>query len=150
MLLDVGYGTGDFLAYCKKNNWSCFGIETDDKAKAYAENKNACSVYKNIDEALIENRKYDCITLWHVLEHVYDLSNYINKLKKLLKKGGHLVLGLPNCNSYDAKKYNEFWYAYDLPIHVSHFNKKDIDTIVEKHKFKSVTLPNHLFLTHTT
>jgi len=137
-LLDIGCGTGDFIAYCKENNWSCGGVETDEKARDFATKINNCNVYINIDEALKEGRKYDFITMWHVLEHVYDLSNYMDKIKRLLKDGGVLILGLPNCNSYDAEKFKSSWFAYDLPIHVSHFNKKDIVKLIKKHKFKSV------------
>lgn len=144
-LLDIGCGTGDFIAYCQKKNWSCFGVETDEKARKYAQDNNKCSVYKSIDEAINCEERYDIITMWHVLEHVYDLSNYLNKIKTLLKDGGWLILGLPNCNSYDAKKFNESWYAYDLPIHVSHFNNKDIIKLVEKHKFKSVVTKPLIF-----
>ena len=74
--------------------------------------------------------------MWHVLEHVYDLDSFLSRIGSLLKKNGILVIGVPNSNSYDAAYYGENWFAYDLPIHVSHFRKNDIQNIFKKHDLK--------------
>ena len=77
-----------------------------------------------------------CISLWHVLEHVYNVEDCLKKLNKLLKKDGVLVVGVPNCASYDAKKYKGMWVAYDLPIHLSHFRKNNIKDLAKKTNFQ--------------
>jgi hypothetical protein len=64
------------------------------------------------------------------------VEDYLKKINKLLKKGGVLVVGVPNCASYDAKKYKENWVAYDLPIHLSHFQKNNIKELAKKSSFK--------------
>ena len=144
-ILDVGSGTGEFLNFFKKKGWEVRGLETDDKAREFAIKNFNCEIDKNIDQTLENKEKFDVITLWHVLEHVYDINVYLSKLKRLLKDGGYIILGLPNCNSYDAKYYKEFWYAYDLPIHASHFTKKDIKKLVAKHDFHSLTIKPLVF-----
>ena len=75
----------------------------------------------------------------------YDLEKYILHLHKRLNKNGILVLGLPNCNSYDAKYYKENWAAWDLPIHLYHFTKKDIKKIADKYGFKVIKTKPLLF-----
>ena len=144
-ILDVGSGTGEFLNYFKKKGWDVRGLETDDKARGFAISNFHCEVDKSIEQTLKKKEKFDVITLWHVLEHVYDVNGYLSKLKELLKDDGYIILGLPNCNSYDAKYYKEFWYAYDLPIHVSHFTKKDISKLVNKYNFQSLTIKPLIF-----
>jgi|TARA_B110001452_G_scaffold244578_1_gene228677 2-polyprenyl-3-methyl-5-hydroxy-6-metoxy-1,4-benzoquinol methylase len=134
-ILDIGCGTGDFLKYMDSSGWEIDGVETDKGARIIAEKK----LNKKIKEKLNlfnEENKYDVITMWHVLEHVYNVEGYLKKINKLLKKGGFVVIGIPNCNSYDAKKYKENWVAYDLPIHLSHFRKKDIKKLAKKNKFE--------------
>ena len=138
-LLDVGCGTGEFLNYFKQKKWITRGVETDKKAREHAIEKYNCSVDDTIDKIINRGEKFDVITLWHVLEHVYDFKDYLYKIKSMLNKGGHIILGLPNCNSYDANYYKENWYAFDLPIHVSHFTQNDIKALVKEIGFSSLT-----------
>ena len=86
--------------------------------------------------------QFDVITLWHVLEHVYDLDAYIFKLKKLLKPNGVLVIAVPNFKSYDAEYYKEYWAAYDVPRHLWHFSQTSIHRLFSTEMMKVVkTLP---------
>ncbi|PHQ57229.1 MAG: methyltransferase [Lutibacter sp.] len=129
-LLDIGCGTGDFLLYCKKNGWNVVGVEPSNIAKVIAESKlnnRRSLIYSDLSE--INSTKFDVITLWHVLEHVPNLQNYISKLKLLLKLNGVLVVAVPNFKSYDANYYKEFWAAYDVPRHLWHFSKKSIQLL---------------------
>lgn len=128
-LLDIGAGTGDFLALAKINDWKTIGIEPNEKAKRIAKNKGV-SFIENSE--LIPNHSVDVITMWHVLEHVPDIERQIKELKRLLKPTGIIIIAVPNFNSYDAKHYGIFWAAYDVPRHLWHFSKKAIKTLFER------------------
>ncbi len=83
--------------------------------------------------------------MWHVLEHVPNLEEYILQLKKLLKEKGILIIAVPNYKSYDAKYYGKFWAAFDVPRHLWHFSQKAIKLLFEKEKMKVIkTLPMRL------
>ncbi|ARV15745.1 class I SAM-dependent methyltransferase [Polaribacter sp. SA4-12] len=125
-ILDVGAGTGDFLKICAANNWNVLGVEPSSDARNIAKEKG---VVLKEDLLEIENQKFDVITLWHVLEHVEMLSDYISKLKELLSDNGRLVIAVPNHKSYDAKYYKEFWAAFDVPRHLWHFSQTSIHKI---------------------
>ncbi|MFD2529789.1 class I SAM-dependent methyltransferase [Polaribacter marinaquae] len=122
-VLDVGAGTGDFLKVCKNNSWETFGVEPSLDAKKIAETKG---IFLESDLFEISNKKFDVITLWHVLEHVESLKKTIKTLKKLLKPNGRVVVAVPNYKSYDAKYYKEYWAAYDVPRHLWHFSQCSI------------------------
>jgi 2-polyprenyl-3-methyl-5-hydroxy-6-metoxy-1,4-benzoquinol methylase len=128
-ILDIGAGTGDFLAVAKENGWETVGVEPSDKARAIALKKAVSFVE---DTSGLENHSFDVITMWHVLEHVPNLDNQIKELKRLLKPSGTLIVAVPNFKSFDAKHYGTFWAAYDVPIHFWHFSKKAIKTLFEK------------------
>lgn len=122
-VLDVGAGTGDFLKVCKNNSWETFGVEPSLDAKKIAETKG---IFLESDLFEISNKKFDVITLWHVLEHVESLKKTIKTLKKLLKPNGRVVVAVPNYKSYDANYYKEYWAAYDVPRHLWHFSQCSI------------------------
>jgi 2-polyprenyl-3-methyl-5-hydroxy-6-metoxy-1,4-benzoquinol methylase len=128
-ILDIGAGTGDFLSVAKQNGWQTVGVEPSEKAKAIAIKKEVSFVE---DTAELESHSFDVITMWHVLEHVPNLDNQIQELKRLLKTNGSLIVAVPNFKSFDAKHYGAFWAAYDVPIHFWHFSKKAIKSLFEK------------------
>ena len=128
-LLDIGAGTGDFLAVAKQNGWKITGIEPNQKAKNIAINKGISYVENS---ELLEKESFDTITMWHVLEHVPDLELQIKELKRLLKPNGTILIAVPNFNSYDAKHYGSYWAAYDVPRHLWHFSKTAIKLLFEK------------------
>jgi SAM-dependent methyltransferase len=128
-VLDIGSGTGDFLLACKQNGWSIDGVEPNNKANKETRSKTVTEISKDISE--LENKQYDVITMWHVLEHVPNLNEYISILKKILKPDGVLVVAVPNHKSYDASYYKEFWAAYDVPRHLWHFSRLSIDKLFQ-------------------
>ena len=125
-ILDVGAGTGDFLKICVANNWNISGVEPNSDARKISKTKGVL-LQKELDQ--LGDKQYDVITLWHVLEHVENLSSYIFKLKQLLSDNGRLLIAVPNYKSYDAKYYKEFWAAYDVPRHLCHFSQQSIQKI---------------------
>ncbi len=135
-LLDIGCGTGDFLGYCKTKNWEAIGLEPDADARklALSNNKTETFPLEKLSELASESR--NIITMWHVLEHVYNLNNDIEEYKRILKPGGHLLVAVPNCSSHDANYYKEHWAALDLPIHLYHFTPNDIDRLMSNHGMK--------------
>lgn len=133
-LLDIGCGTGDFLLTCKNNGWNVVGVEPNKTAKKIAETKLTSTIYIDIDNVL--SKRFDVITLWHVLEHVPNLEEYISKLKLLLKPNGVLIVAVPNFKSYDAQYYKQFWAAFDVPRHLWHFSKKAIQELFSRQQLK--------------
>jgi 2-polyprenyl-3-methyl-5-hydroxy-6-metoxy-1,4-benzoquinol methylase len=131
-LLDIGAGTGDFLLVAKNNGWETVGIEPSEKAKKIAITKGI-----SFEETTsnLPDHSFDCITMWHVLEHVPDLDFQIKELKRLVKPSGTLIIAVPNFKSYDAEYYQNFWAAYDVPIHFWHFSKKAIELLFQKENF---------------
>ena len=138
-LLDIGSGTGDFLATCKADKWNVFGVEPSKEARAISDDKNV-KAFSDISE--LEENNFDVITLWHVLEHVENLLEYIDILKSKLKPNGVLLIAVPNYKSFDAKYYKEFWAAFDVPRHLWHFSQTSIKKLFANVSMKvEKTLP---------
>ena len=141
-LLDIGAGTGDFLATANKAGWQITGIEPNEKAKTISISKGV-SFIENLDDS--PSHSFDVITMWHVLEHVPDLNKQIVDLKRLLKPNGTIIIAVPNYKSFDAKYYGAFWAAYDVPRHLWHFSKIAIEKLFAKENMKLIKILPMIF-----
>ena len=121
-ILDIGSGTGHFAYTMKKAGWLVKGIEINEKARNFAITHFDLDISSPDKISEINTGSFDCITLWHVLEHFHDPFNYFSEIYTLLKPGAVCVVALPNNSSYDAEHYNRFWAAWDVPRHLWHFN----------------------------
>ena len=141
-LLDIGCGTGDFLAFSHNNGMEVTGLEPDPDARQIAAKKVEGHVLDLSELYNFKKDTFDVITMWHVLEHVYDLNEDIDQILDVLKDDGVLIVAVPNRSSHDAEKYKTHWAAYDVPRHLYHFREKDIINLFRNHKAKHVsTIP---------
>jgi SAM-dependent methyltransferase len=132
-LLDVGAGTGAFLSVMKKAGWEVSGIEPDEQARKNANRIHDISPLPADAFFTLQPESFDAISMWHVLEHVHQLHEYIAHLKKILKKDGVLFIAVPNHTSSDAQHYDSFWAAYDVPRHLYHFSPLSMKQLMLKH-----------------
>ncbi len=135
-ILDLGCGTGAFLAVMQEANWNCSGIEPDESARKKAQELYGLHVKETGEFYNLPAQTFDAITLWHVLEHVHDLHPYIQQLRKILARDGKLFIAVPNYTSADEKIYNECWAAYDVPRHLYHFSPQAMEQVMNKHGLK--------------
>lgn len=137
-ILDFGCGTGDFLKVCYKDGWEITGIEPSVKARDIANQKLNNLVFDANEINNFKNKKFDVITLWHVLEHLPNLKEAIINFKQLLKPNGVLVVAVPNFRSYDANYYQSYWAAWDVPRHLWHFSQFSISKLFREVNMKIV------------
>jgi 2-polyprenyl-3-methyl-5-hydroxy-6-metoxy-1,4-benzoquinol methylase len=143
-LLDIGCGNGHFLHACQQRGWNTVGMELDPETAARAAALTGQNIYSNLN-AIPEDSNFELISLWHVLEHVYELEAYFEFFKKRITPTGKLLLALPNSNSFDAKYFQAYWAAYDVPRHIYHFNPKTIQSLAKKHGFKLAKQHGQIF-----
>lgn len=138
-LLDIGCGTGYFLHHMAVHGYKVAGIEISEEARAYAYEHFGLRV-DGPEVVYQEDRTgtYDVITLWHVLEHLYDTPAYLKWMHKALKPDGVVVIALPNHASMDATVYGNDWAAYDPPRHLWHFRPGVLDAYIKPFGFKVV------------
>jgi len=134
--LDIGCGTGDFLNEMSKRGWKVKGIEPNDVARNNAITNFGLDVGEEAQLFKFDKDTFDVITMWHVLEHVYNLDKHLSQIKNILRKDGRLVIALPNADSMDAKIYKNFWAAYDVPRHLHHFNQSSFKRLMGKYGFE--------------
>ncbi len=139
-ILDIGTGTGYFANTMQRKGWTVEAIEKNAQARTFAKDHFKLDVKEESALAEFPVGSFNVITLWHVMEHLEHLNETWERLYELLAGKGILVIAVPNCASYDAQKYKEFWAAYDVPRHLWHFTPDTMQQFGSKHHFK---LTNH-------
>lgn len=142
-ILDVGCGTGHFINACQQNGWAITGVEPDKQARKVASDKTGQTIADDLSK--IDENNFDVISMWHVLEHVSDLNQYMRMLVERLKENGKLIVAVPNHKSNDAIYYKADWAAYDVPRHLYHFDQNTMNQLANKYGLKvAKTLPMKL------
>ncbi|KAA0240047.1 MAG: class I SAM-dependent methyltransferase [Chlorobiota bacterium] len=129
-IVDVGGANGDYIAYDNKN-LNRFIVDIDDFYSSELKNKNIhfkkCDLNK--DEFPFENDSVDIVIMNHVLEHLQAPFNALQKIHKSLKKGGLVIIRVP-----DISKVK--WAFYDDFTHITPFIKGKLKNMLSTAKFK--------------
>jgi len=122
-ILDVGCGSGFFLRALNAEKWDRFGVEPSEAAAKEAERFVGTGrvVAGTLIESGFADSNFDVITLWSALEHANEPRAYLREAKRLVKRGGTLVIQVPNASSYQARVFRGDWFALDAPRHRYHF-----------------------------
>ncbi|WP_225321277.1 class I SAM-dependent methyltransferase [Rhizosphaericola mali] len=137
-LLDIGAGTGAFAHQMNISGWTVTGLEPDEIARQNALKLHGLNLLPSDQLFSFPTESFDVVTMWHVLEHVHSLHEYMDAIKKILRPNGVAMIAVPNYTSYDAQHYGVYWAAWDVPRHLYHFSPKSMSTLAEEHGMEVV------------
>jgi 2-polyprenyl-3-methyl-5-hydroxy-6-metoxy-1,4-benzoquinol methylase len=99
-LLDIGCGTGNFLAAARDAGYRVTGIELDRNAAHFArERLNMQRVLPLTISEFAEQHpeeQFDVVTFFEVLEHQAAPREFLKKVKTCVRPGGLIALSVPN------------------------------------------------------
>ncbi len=139
-LLDIGAGTGSFVNEMQAAGWQVLGMEPDESARSKALEKYSIILQHPTFLFELDDKRFDVITLWHVLEHIHRLQDYIQVFHRTLKDDGLLIIAVPNYTSNDAQHYKTHWAAYDVPRHLYHFSPKSMQKLMYLNGFEVISV----------
>lgn len=151
-LFDLGAGWGHFMLTGKMLGYDVYGIEISEQPYLYSKNDLKLPVDHIDFFEMKEDKKFDIVTMWDVLEHIDKADDVIAKCARITAKDGYIVIQVPQIDSYFAKKYKENWKMMSLD-HVNYFGKKTITQLLAKHGYKVETIKSSfeikLFIMYT-
>ncbi|HWZ43094.1 MAG TPA: class I SAM-dependent methyltransferase [Candidatus Saccharimonadales bacterium] len=124
-LLDVGCGDGTFLLAAQAAGWQVTGTEMNTAAARSL----GLQVYSGLQE-IHGLAPFECITLWHTLEHMRDPHRVIASLRALLSPSGALLIAVPDAGGWQARIFGARWFHLDVPRHLFHFTHKSLAHLV--------------------
>jgi len=121
-VLDYGSGNGKLLRIVKQLGWQVVGFEPDKNAAKVGRDAYGLTIYDHsIDEISKSEKKFNVVTMSHVIEHVLDPVATLKECADLLDEDGRVVIATPNFDSLGRKIFKESWRGLEPPRHLNIF-----------------------------
>lgn len=144
-VLDVGCGEGHLLKIITEHRRIGYGVDIS-KTNIKTAKKNAPNARIEYGEATkipFVSGFFDCVTILEVLEHVDKPVDAIKEARRVLKKGGCLVITVPNVESL---QWRVIWTIWTSTLgkqwkgeHID-LSGEEITACLKKNKFHSITI----------
>ncbi|MHA1343261.1 MAG: class I SAM-dependent methyltransferase [Promethearchaeota archaeon] len=134
-ILEIGCASGQLISKLKRYNYkSVIGIDISKEAIKQCKNRNIENIICMDGSKLgFKNNEFDLIIASDILEHIYDDLHALNEWKRVLNKGGELILFVP--------AFNFLWSDHDiLNKHFRRYNRRRLQILVEKCELKMIRI----------
>ncbi|MGI8802549.1 MAG: methyltransferase domain-containing protein [Solirubrobacteraceae bacterium] len=150
-LLDVGCGLGYFLGRAAERGWSVDGIDT---SPAWVELANRRLGSPRVELAPLEQSSFvpgsfALITVWDVVEHVFEPVPFLARVGELLAPGGRLFIRTPNiAYVYPIYAARRLLLGHDVGLgptnHVVYFTAATMRLALGRAGLQAISWPVHV------
>lgn len=127
-LLDVGCGSGDWLLAMRELGWQVMGLDFDINAVMVATRRGLQVAHGSLEAQCYPDENFDAIILNHVIEHLPDPIATLAECRRILRRGGQLMLFTPNTASFGHQIFRETWRGLEPPRHLHLFSPSSMRT----------------------
>ncbi|MCB0155727.1 MAG: class I SAM-dependent methyltransferase [Anaerolineae bacterium] len=140
-ILDLGCAEGQFLNQLKRfGQWQRTGLEFNQEAIATAQKRYDFEAIAGSIE--VADRwpaaSFDVVTMWDVIEHLHQPDRDLERVNRLLKPGGYLILSTPIRGSLEHRLFGKYWVGYELPRHLHIFSRPTLARLLRQTGFDLV------------
>jgi len=130
--LDVGCGSGEFLIIMNLLGMESYGIEPGKYDQKFVTEHNLKISKSTLNEINYPSEFFDVVTLNHVFEHVNNPTETLKEIYRITKKGGTVILSVPQSDSLMYKLFKQYWVNLDTPRHLYIYSPKTLKQYAEK------------------
>ncbi len=155
-LLEVGCGTGDFVAFSREHGFHSVGTEPSFEAVQRAEAQGLTVHNMTLEKFAAHSGagEFDVVVMLNVLEHVPDPVRTLQECEQLLAPGGILCIRVPNdftemqAAAKEKIGADPWWIA--VPDHINYFSFPSLRKTLDRLGFDTVyaqgDFPMEIFL----
>jgi SAM-dependent methyltransferase len=139
-LLDVGFGSGQWLLSMRKRGWQVDGVDFDQQAVQAATKLGLAVRCGSLEQQNFPKQTFDAVTMSHVIEHLPDPVRTLQECARILKPGGRLILWTPNTSSLGHRLLKRHWLGLESPRHLYLFSPPSMRTLLEQGGFTRISI----------
>lgn len=137
-ILEVGSSVGTLLSLFKNAGWEVLGIEPSSFAAQQAVKRGIPTKESTFEGTTLKGENFDVAVFNHVLEHVENPVKVLKKTFKVLKKGGVVLVDVPNFGGLNSRVWGSKWgYLYPSE-HKWHFTKESLSCLMTRSGFEII------------
>jgi SAM-dependent methyltransferase len=138
--LDAGCGTGDFTRYVAKQGHRIIATDSAENIPVRLQESGHIPYHMmNFDDyqiAGLNRLENGCVIARHVVEHLRDPGAFIGRMVSYGAR--HFYFVVPNVTSVSCRLYGQYWFAWDPPRHLWHFNRRSMTQLLEAHHIDTI------------
>jgi SAM-dependent methyltransferase len=147
-LLEVGCGSGDFLALAQKNGFTALGVDTSQLLARLARERGMDVRCGRLEEIDLPERHFDVACLFHVLEHMEEPGQFLSTVRGLLKARGLLFIVTPNRRSFTGRLFGLRHPVYTQEDHLLFFSTPTLGGLLRAQGFEVVRTASREYAHH--
>lgn len=147
-LLEIGCATGEFLLEAKKTGFDVEGLDASPIFVKYLKRKGIPAKLGTFENTDFEEKSFDAIVAFHLIEHIYAPNEFLKKAYTVLKKKGILFLITPNVDQGIDKIFGWEHPTYTEPDHLCFYSPTVIQNILKRNRFQTIRIVSHEPLYH--
>ena len=129
--LDIGCGCGHLLKISRQLGLQAEGIELN-PGIARAMRQAGFKVHNTELGDEYPAEQYDLVTMSHVLEHIEKLDGFLEEVRRVMKPGAYLIMGVPYIYGLIPRLLRTYWYGHGHGQHLNLFSRKSLEVLLER------------------
>lgn len=139
-LLEIGFGSGTFLAYMQAHGWEVQGCDLSKLVCERATKRWSVPTHCGDVTSLPEDARYDLVVMNHILEHVQYPLVMLESVGRHMYPNGLLHVAVPNISCWESRLSG--WIGYQ-PYHLLYFSRETLHRTVSKAGFQVQSVSTH-------
>jgi 2-polyprenyl-3-methyl-5-hydroxy-6-metoxy-1,4-benzoquinol methylase len=141
-LLDIGSNIGCLVAAGAEQGLDATGVEINPVLAREAQRRYPAGTFLTgaFEEVTLPHDGFDGVYCSEVIEHVVDTNRFLHGVASVMAPGGAFYLTTPALREYTKGSDPARWRDFGAPDHKLYFSPDNIQTMLEKHGFKSVRI----------
>lgn len=139
--LEVGCGSGRYLARLAAEGWRVKGVEPSAETAARVHEATGLPITAtSIKEASFSSESFELVVAVMVLEHLHQPLEDLRSIHSWLRQGGCLAGSVPNCASWEFRFFGADWFALQVPTHLFHFTPSSLTRVLKAAGFSDIRI----------